>query len=276
MATRTIDGITIGYDDRNPGSSHVEPLILVHGHPFDRSLWRPQAEQVGATGRRVIAADLRGYGESTVVAGTTTLTRFATDLAALLDQLGVGSIVLGGLSMGGQIVLEFHRLFPDRIRGLILADTSPEPETAAGKRWRRELADRLEREGMAGYATEELPKMLAPQTIHAQPAVAEHVRRMMRDTPAAGAAAALRGRAERVDYVPTLRTIAVPAVVVVGSADEYTPVSVAATMAEGIPGAALAVIDGAGHLPNLERPAEFNRVLDDFLTTVSRTDAVSH
>jgi pimeloyl-ACP methyl ester carboxylesterase len=262
MSTVTLGDITIGYDDKGSGP----PLVLIHGHPFDRSMWTPQVEAFAARGWRVIAPDLRGYGQSTVVPGTTTLSDFARDIAALLDHLGVDGFVLSGLSMGGQIAMECYRLFSGRIQGLVLADTFAAAETDEGKAWRNALADRLLREGMAPYADEVLPKMMAPHNVAAQPAVAAHVLRMMRGAPAAGAAAALRGRAERPDYVPMLPQVAVPALVVVGSDDEYTPVADAEVLRDGIPGATLVVIEGAGHLPNLERPAEFNEAMTHFLT----------
>jgi 3-oxoadipate enol-lactonase len=262
MSTVTLGDITIGYDDVGGG----RPLVLIHGHPFDRSMWTPQVEAFAALGWRVIVSDLRGYGHSTVVPGTVTLTEFAEDIAALLDHLDVDSFVLGGLSMGGQIAMECYRLFGQRVRGLVLADTFAAAETDEGKAWRNALADRLLREGMDRYATEVLPKMMAPANVAALPAVAGHVLRMMRGAPAAGAAAALRGRAERPDYVPLLPRIAVPTLVVVGSDDEYTPVADAEVLREGIPDATLAVIEGAGHLPNLERPEEFNEALSRFLT----------
>jgi pimeloyl-ACP methyl ester carboxylesterase len=262
MSTVTVGDITIGYDDKGSGP----PLVLIHGHPFDRSMWTPQVEAFAARGWRVIAPDLRGYGQSTVVPGTTTLSDFARDIAALLDHLGVDGFVLSGLSMGGQIAMECYRLFSGRIQGLVLADTFAAAETDEGKAWRNALADRLLREGMAPYADEVLPKMMAPHNVAAQPAVAAHVLRMMRGAPAAGAAAALRGRAERPDYVPMLPQVAVPALVVVGSDDEYTPVADAEVLRDGIPGATLVVIEGAGHLPNLERPAEFNEAMTHFLT----------
>src|SRR3954468_18385719 len=101
MGTATVNGITVGYDDEGDSP----PLVLVHGHPFDRSMWAPQIEYIGRTGRRVIVPDLRGYGRSTIVPGRTPLQAFAEDIAGLLDHLGVGEIVLGGLSMGGQIVM---------------------------------------------------------------------------------------------------------------------------------------------------------------------------
>ncbi|GGJ91272.1 alpha/beta hydrolase [Streptomyces camponoticapitis] len=270
MSTTTLHDITVTYDDTGGDESadDAEVLVLVHGHPFDRSMWRPQTETFAGPGRRVIAADLRGYGGSTVVPGTTTLTTFAWDIAALLDRLGVDRAVLGGLSMGGQIVLEFYRLFPERVRGLVLADTFAAAETEAGKVARNAMADRLLREGMGPYADEVLHKMVAPRNVEALPAVAAHVRDMMRGAPPEGAAAALRGRAQRPDYVAMLGRVTVPALVVVGSEDEYTPVEDARVMSDGIPGATLAVIEGAGHMPNLERREEFDAVLGAFLDTL--------
>ncbi|MEU6643926.1 alpha/beta fold hydrolase [Saccharomonospora sp. NPDC046836] len=261
MSTLPINGITVGFDDAGSGPA----LVLVHGHPFDRSMWRPQFERFAGAGWRAIAPDLRGYGDSTVTPGPTTLATFADDIATLLDQLGVTEFVLGGLSMGGQIVLECYRRFPHRIRGLLLAATSPHAETAEGRRHRHELAARLLREGLGPYAREVLPKMMAPENIRALPSTARHVLRMMTATSPEGAAAALRGRAERPDYVELLARIAVPTLVAVGSDDAFTPVDIARLMHERIPGSLLTVLDGAGHLPNLEREVAFNDALQKFL-----------
>lgn len=266
MSSADVNGITVGYDDEGDGE---DVLVLVHGHPFDRSMWRPQVEHFAGRGWRVVAADLRGYGETTVVPGVTPLSTFAADVAALLEHLGVERFVLGGLSMGGQIVLECQHLFPERIRGLLLADTFAQGETPEGRRHRNEMADRLLREGMAGYAAEVLPKMVAPYNIAALPQVAEHVTRMMLAAPPAGAAAGVRGRAERGDHTPTLGTVAVPALVVVGRDDEFTPVSDAEYLHDRIPGSTLVVVEGAAHLPNLERPAAFDEALAELLDTVS-------
>lgn len=265
MNTASVGGTTVAYDDRGQGN----PLVLIHGHPFDRSMWWPQVEHFSQASWRVLAPDLRGYGASTVVPGKTPLETFAHDIAGFLDQLGVDEIVLGGLSMGGQIVMEFHRLFPHRVRGLVLADTSPHAETIDGRVLRNDTADRLLREGMAPYAEEVLSKMVAPHNIETMPAVAQHVLNMMRGTSPEGAAAALRGRAERPDYVEMLAQVTVPALVVVGRHDEFTPVNDAELMHERIPDATLAVIDGAAHMPNLERPTEFNHALQDFLGSVA-------
>ncbi|WP_405880912.1 alpha/beta hydrolase [Streptomyces sp. NBC_01136] len=252
----------LAYEDKGGAAvSAALPLVLIHGHPFDHTMWAPQITAF-SSGRRVIAPDLRGYGASPVVPGLTPLATFAEDIAALLDDLGVDRFILCGLSMGGQIAMECYRQFPERIRGLVLADTFPAAETPQGQKARGEMADRLMREGMLGYADEVLYKMVAP---YADAQVAAHVHRMMTATPPKGAAAALRGRAQRPDYRELLTRVTVPALVVVGADDEYTPVSDAEAMHAALPDSTLRVIDSAAHLPNLERPEEFNGALADFL-----------
>ena len=260
MHIENIGGVAIAYEDAGQGV----PFVLVHGHPFNRSMWRDQIAAFSPH-YRVIAPDLRGYGETTVIPGKTRLEDFARDIAGLLDRLNVADIILGGLSMGGQIVLEFYHLFPERVRALILADTFAQLDTDEARQARYDTAERLMDEGMYGYAEEVLPKMIAPITIAEQPQVAEHVLSMMRGTAPAGAAAALRGRSERRDYTPLLPEIAVPTLIVVGSDDAYTPVSDAEFMRQRIPNSRMAVIERTGHMPNLERPDEFNRVVDEFL-----------
>ncbi|MER8113750.1 MULTISPECIES: alpha/beta fold hydrolase [unclassified Streptomyces] len=257
----------LAYTDKGPETSHRAPLLLVHGHPFDRTMWNPQVTRFSA-GRRVIAPDLRGYGASPVTPGTVPFARHAEDLAGLLDFLGVETFVLAGLSMGGQIAMECCDRFGDRVRGLVLADTFATPESPEGKRARRAMADRLLAEGMRGYADEVLERMVAP---YADDRVKAHVHGMMTATPPEGAAASLRGRAERPDYRPVLARVTVPTLVVVGADDTYTPVSDAESLGDAVPDSVVEVVEGAAHLPNLERPEEFNRALHAFLSRVDGT-----
>ncbi|CQR62955.1 alpha/beta fold hydrolase [Streptomyces leeuwenhoekii] len=255
----------LAYEDRGgSGDPAATPLVLVHGHPFDRTMWTPQTE-VFAASRRVIAPDLRGYGASPVTPALTDFGGFARDIEALLDELEVASCVLAGVSMGGQIAMECYGRFPHRVRGLVLADTSPAAETPEGRTARRAMADRLLREGLRGYADEVLEKMVAP---YADPQVKAHVHRMMTATRPEGAAAALRARAERPDYRELLSRATVPALVVVGADDTYTPVPGAEALHALLPDASLCVVEGAAHLPNLERPERFNAALEEFLARV--------
>ena len=267
MGAASVNRITIRFDDEGAGSA--PPLLLVHGHPFDRTMWRPQVKAFGRPGQQVIAPDLRGYGKSSVVTGKTTLDVFARDLGAILDACGVtGRIVICGLSMGGQIVMEFCRLFPDRVAGIALAATAPQSETDEGKRARNAMANRLLREGMKPYAEEALPKMLAARSIRALPAVAEHVLGMMRQAHPAGAAAALRGRAERPPYEDVLAGLDIPALIVVGDEDAFTTREDAERMHALMKRSELVWLEGVGHMPNLEREAEFNAALERLLGAV--------
>ncbi|WP_030623041.1 alpha/beta fold hydrolase [Streptomyces sclerotialus] len=261
----TVNDATLSYDDLGPADGM--PFVLVHGHPFNRTLWTPQAEALAAAGYRVITPDLRGYGDSSVTPGKVLLSCFADDIAGLLDHLGIERVVIGGVSMGGQITMEFHRRYPRRVRALLLSDTSYSAETAEGKEFRNSLADRLLAEGMDGYAGEVIDKMLASYNVAALPDVAARVLGMMRATDPRGAAAALRGRAERPDYRETLAAVVVPTLIVVGADDVYTPVAEAEAIGRLVPHATLSVIEGAGHLPGAEQPERFNTVLLDFLRT---------
>lgn len=260
MSTASVNGVTISYDDEGEGPA----LLFVHGHPFDRSMWAPQAAAFSQAGWRVIAPDLRGLGRSTGSAAEG-WDSFARDLAALLDHTGAGDPVIAGLSMGGQIVMEFCRLFPGRARAVVLAATFATPDTPEARQRRAALADRLLREGMQPYASEVLPKMMCPASIEALPAVAAQLLAMMRAAPPEGAAAALLARSGRPDYTEVLAGLTAPALIVAGTEDELTPVRDAEYMHGLISGSRLAVIDGAGHLPNLERTAEFNEILRGFL-----------
>lgn len=261
--------MTLAHDDRGPRDG--TPVLLVHGHPFDRSMWRPQAERLAEDGYRVVTADLRGYGASPSEDTKTGLDVFANDLVELADHLGIASFVLGGLSMGGQIVMQLVADHPERVTALLLADTFAGLDTPEAKQARYDTADRITAEGMERYAHELLPKMISAQTRATRPEVEAHVLTMMRNAPKEGAAAALRGRAERPDYTEGLAKINIPTLVVVGSADEFTPVDDARLIHQRIKGSTLVVIEGAGHLPNLERETEFDEALSTFLKSSGAT-----
>jgi pimeloyl-ACP methyl ester carboxylesterase len=269
MSSISVNGISIGYDEYGSGT----PLVLVHGHPFNRSMWNEQVEAFSSN-YRIIVPDLRGYGETTVVPGKTTMEEMAGDLAALLDALAVDRSILGGLSMGGQIVFEFYRQFPERVSALLLADTQPQAETEEGRIARYATAQRVIDHGVQILAHESLPKLLSPKTFAERPEVVDKVRHMIVRTQPEGAAAALRGRAERRDYTPLLQEITVPTLIVVGSEDEYTPVGDAKLMHQKIAGSRLTIFEGIGHMPNMECSAVFNVTLRQFLRSIASSQAV--
>ena len=117
---------SLAFEDRGEGPA----VVLVHGHPFDRSMWAPQQEPLGRS-FRVIAPDLRGYGQSPATSGTVTMRQLASDVEALLDDLGVESAAVVGLSMGGLVAMELAIASPDRWWALGLVATTAEPVTKA-------------------------------------------------------------------------------------------------------------------------------------------------
>src|SRR5215213_9907233 len=140
-----VRGIEMAYDDSGGDGA---ALVLLHGFPFDRSMWRAQAGALGDE-FRVVAPDLRGLGETPPGDGAVTTEGMAEDVAALLDVLKLGRVVLGGLSMGGYVAFEFFRKFPERVRALVLADTRPQADTEEARRTREENAQKVLRDGMA-------------------------------------------------------------------------------------------------------------------------------
>jgi 3-oxoadipate enol-lactonase len=253
-----------------------DPILLIHGHPFDHTMWAPQTAALSKL-YQVITPDLRGYGKSTLPESLPTrFEDYATDMLALMDTLSINSFHLAGLSQGGQIIMEIFRQAPARIKSLIFADTFAGLDTPEAKQGRYDTASRLETEGMDSYAGEVIYKMLKPEHVTTQPDVAAHVLLMMKASPAKGAATALRARSERIDYLTlVLPTINIPTLVLVGRQDEFTPVAKAEELQQNLQNCKLVIIEDAGHLPNLEHPNEFNAALLDFLKGISNYPASS-
>ena len=259
----SVDKIQIAYDDIGSGS----PLVLMHGFPFNRSLWNDQVDELSKS-HRVITPDLRGFGESSSSADTATMTRMAEDVAALLDHLQIPQAIVGGLSMGGYAVLAFYKLFPSRVRGLILADTRPQADTEDAKQGRAQQAQRALAEGMGPIADSMLPKLLTPETVAKRPEVVRRIMEMMMKTKPEGAAPALLGMAAREDQTELLPKVAVPTLIVVGRDDAITPVSDSEKMHSSIAGSRLVIIEGAGHVSNIEQASVFNREVSMFLSSI--------
>jgi pimeloyl-ACP methyl ester carboxylesterase len=260
MSVVRVRGIELAYEASGAGSA----VVLLHGFPFNRTLWREQVEAL--SGRyHVITVDLRGHGETAATAEPATMEEMAEDVAALLDELGMTRVVLGGLSMGGYVALAFTRLFPERVRGLLLADTRPQADTEEARLAREATAARALGEGIHTVADAMLPKLFAPSTQAARPEVVARIREMILNTDPQGAASALRGMAVRRDHTNFLREIDCPTLIIVGSLDGITPPADAELMNREIRGSRLEVIADAGHVSNVERPAEFNRALENFL-----------
>ncbi len=244
------------------------PLLLVHGYPLDHTLWQPQMDGL-ADVTRVIAPDLRGFGQSDAPKGVYTMEVYADDLRALLGPLQIEQAVVCGLSMGGYIALAFWRKYADRIRGLILVDTRAGTDAPAARQARLDMVEQVKQHGSAPAANAMLPRVLAQSTRQSRPDVVESAHAMMLRQPPAGIIGAQLGMAERPDSTALLSTITVPTLVIFGAEDVITPAETEGrSLADAIPGARLVIIPNAGHLSNLEQPDAFNAAVREFLLTL--------
>jgi pimeloyl-ACP methyl ester carboxylesterase len=261
MQTVHVNGVDLRVLVQGEGS----PLVFVHGFPLDHSMWRWQLGQFTRT-HRVIAPDLRGFGESDVTEGRVTMEQFADDLAAMLDELHVTEpIVLCGLSMGGYIAFEFVRKHPWRLAGLILCDTRAGADSAEARQQRLATADRVLSEGPSVIADSMVSRLFGQKTRREQPQVVEQTQRLILGTPRMGIAAAALGMADRRDMTGFLPEISVRTLAIAGEEDELTPAAEMKQMAEAIPGAEFVTIPAAGHMAPLEASGAVNAAIQKFL-----------
>ncbi|MGD0839030.1 MAG: alpha/beta fold hydrolase [Polyangia bacterium] len=251
-----IAGRELGYFSVGEGQA----VILVHAFPLDGRMWHDTA--VGLRGRcRVIAPDMRGFGESELGPGQPAIADMADDVAALMDSLGLAKATVGGQSMGGYVALAFAARHRARLAGLILADTRAGADSEAARSARAQALAVVQSQGVEAFVERQLASLLAPG---ASEEVRNRVRVLGRQSPEALCAAigALRDRPDRRAELPSIDC---PTLVIVGAQDQITVRQEMAEMAGAIPGARLVEIPEAGHLSSLERPAEFIAALADFV-----------
>jgi pimeloyl-ACP methyl ester carboxylesterase len=259
-------------------------IILLHGFPFNRSMWREQIDFLSANGYRVVAPDLRGLGENVAQTSVcdsasedhrlkslpfTTMEKMARDVAALMDELKIESAVICGLSMGCYVAFEFIHLFPSRVKALILCGPRAQGSNEAEKTSREAQAQRVLLEGM-DFAVESIStSLLAEATVKKRPDVVAHATEMVLQTDPRGAAAVQRGMAARRDYSNDLPNIQVPTLIIAGREDGVRTPEDAEFIQRGIKGSQSVMIEEAGHLMNMEQAEKFNKAVVSFLMTLN-------
>jgi pimeloyl-ACP methyl ester carboxylesterase len=248
------------------------PLLLVHGFPLDRTIWRGQLAGLAGLAR-VVAPDLPGFGATPPMGdGLTpaTMDDFALEVIGLADALGFDRFAVAGLSMGGYVALAVRRRVPARVAGLALVDTRAEADGPDAKKGRVVDAERVMSAGMTHLVDRMLPVLVSPETHSHRRGVVLEVEAMMRRANVAGVSGALRGMAVRPDARPDLPHIDSPTMVIVGADDAVTPPAMAHLMAAQIPKSEMAIIPHAGHLSPIERPEAVNAALRKLLRRAAR------
>jgi len=239
------------------------PLVLLHGSPTDRRVWAPQMAELASAGYRVVAADLRGHGQSPLGEGPSTPEAMAQDVLTLADELDLRSFVLGGFSYGGWVAFEVLRQAPARLAGLLLVSTGAQPDTPKERAARPAQAQAVRRDGVNpdGYRD----RVLTPETLRSRPEVWAAAREAMASVSAEGRARAIEGMALRRDARPLLPGVKVPTLVIVGAEDPVTPPAEAKEIHRLVPGSFLQEVEGASHLVTLEAPGIVSQAILNWL-----------
>jgi pimeloyl-ACP methyl ester carboxylesterase len=252
MPTIDRNGVKIYYEVHGDGP----PLILTHGYSSTSAMWQGQVEALSKH-HKLVLWDMRGHGRSDYPEDPAAYSEALTvgDIAALLDEVGAGTAIVGGLSLGGYMSLAFYRAHPERVAALLIIDTGPGfKKDDAREAWNKrafDTAERLEREGLAVL-----------QSASRERATVSH-------RNATGLARAARGMLTQRDarVIELLPDIKAPSLIVVGADD--TPFLAASDyMAAKIPGAKKMVIPAAGHAVNIDQPQAFIDAVLPFLNSL--------
>ncbi len=260
--TLKVDHITFNYDDQGHGAI---PVILIHGFPFDKNMWRPQVKFLKEN-HRVIAYDIRGFGRSMHDGTNVSIDLFAYDLIKFMDALKLPKAIICGLSMGGYIALNAMKHYPERFEKLILADTQCIADTDETKENRYKTIQKVETEGVPDFAGAFLKKAFHKESLIDPKDFVEAMKKIIVSTPVKTITGALTALAEREASYGILHDISIPTLLICGRQDELTPVNQSETMHRQIKGSVLKVIEHAGHLSNLEQEDEFNEAIGEFLS----------
>lgn len=258
----SINQLSMSYLER--GLPQGVPIVLIHGFPFNHTMWDPQMKAL-PNHYRAITYDIRGHGESAVGDGQYSLEFFVDDLLGLLDHLVIEKAILCGLSMGGYIALRAYERFPERIRALVLCDTRSEADSNEARVKRSATARSVKTSGVGPFADDFAKLVFAPQSFQTHPDAVEAIKNAIRANSPIGISGAALALGLRTDTTAVLPKINVPTLVLVGEHDMLTPPAASEALQRQIPNAELHVIPEAGHMSNLENPAEFNRHLVEFL-----------
>src|SRR5687767_11535589 len=239
-----INNMELAYTRRGKGT----PLVLLHGYPLDHHVWDDIVPILEDT-FDVILPDLRGFGGSRKV-DTPTMDDYASDIAGLLDQLGIQKAVIVGHSMGGYVALAFAKLYPDRVSGLALISSQVIADPPDRKEGRYKSAADVAEKGIGGVVEAMTSKFTSDARL-------QTIARSIMEKQKTGAyIGALKAMAERTDSTALLSTFKFPVMLVHGAADALIPVARAHEAKAALPDSYYVELKDTGHVPMLEAAKE--------------------
>ena len=248
------------------------PLVLVHGYPMDHTMWFSTIASIGSQAR-VICPDLPGFGREPVLEMKPSVEAYASWLAHFLETQGVGAAAIAGMSMGGYVAMALAEKFPELVAGLALVSTQTAADTTEAKSARKQLVDRIEKEGSAVAADAILPKFFSEKALD-KPVLSQYVRDGAARAGVPGLTWALQAMAGRPDRTRLVENLRVPVLVLHGSDDQIVPVSRARGLAENLRLPIMVELRGVGHGSPLESPDGVAQALIRLLGTIRQARAV--
>ncbi|MEO8268987.1 MAG: alpha/beta fold hydrolase [Aureliella sp.] len=241
------------------------PLILLHGFPLDHRLWLQQLDCLSAH-YRVIAPDLRGFGQSTLTEEPYSMADLAEDVEQVrLHLTDDQPIAVCGLSMGGYVAFEFWRRYSRSLTALILANTKPQADTEHARAARYAMIEQARQLGSWHAIAGMLPKLLSEHHLSERGSQFCAAEEMLRACTTDALSSAQSAMAERTDFIALLPSLATPTLVITGQEDSIAPPDATRKWAAVMPNSQCHVLADAAHLTPIEQPQQFNRLVHDFL-----------
>ena len=266
-----IGDISIAYYLKEAVAGPSSTVLFLHGFPFNKNMWKPQLEALddNITG---IAIDIRGHGLSTAGHGFFSIDCFAKDLLVFMQKLNIEKAILCGISMGGYIALRAQQLFPQHINGLILCDTHSKADSNLMKIKRFDSIQALLLHGRRPFAMGFVQNVFGQKALRESSPAIDLIKSSIRRNNLNNICSTLLALAARTDTTDTLQHIDVPTLLIRGTEDKITAKADMLEMEKKIKNAIYIEINEAGHLPNLEAPQEFNKLMQNFLQENSTAD----
>ena len=254
------NGITINY--RIDGPERAPWLVFSNSLATSLAMWDEQAAAL-QTSFRVLRYDQRGHGETDAPSGRYAFDTLLDDALALMDAHNIDKAHFAGLSMGGATALGLAERRPQRFHSIVVADSPCQSTPQSSQQWEERIAV-AQKQGIEALVEPTVGRWFPPETVAANPPYLDKIRAMIRATPVngfIGCAAALAAH----DYASAVGTVKCPTLFIVGERDGATPIAMA-KLHEKLAGSRFVTLPGAGHISNMDRPAEFSRALRAFLS----------
>jgi 3-oxoadipate enol-lactonase len=226
------------------------------------AMWDEQAAAL-QTKYRVLRYDQRGHGATDAPAGRYAFDTLVADAAALMEAVGIGQAHFAGLSMGGATALGLALQHPDRVSGIVVCDSGCMSTPASSQQWEERIVV-AQQKGMAALVEPTMARWFPPETLAKNPPHLDKVRGMIGATPANGFIGCAAALADH-NYNAKVASVGCPVLFICGEKDGTTPAAMQ-DMHKRLSGSRYVELAGAGHISNMDRPAEFNRAVMEFLT----------